>query len=149
MDRFCVWAGAELHPHYANHNMRQIAGDSSFVEIPLSVDASRLVRHPLGFDHYFDLRPGDVYSNANVVERDHRQVLAHIVQQLNDDNPSLKTIVIDVHNDRNFKDLSTTPAQQLRTVLDNLKPALAKHGMTPVGATYDQAIKTFKKGNNP
>jgi peptidoglycan/xylan/chitin deacetylase (PgdA/CDA1 family) len=147
MDRYCVWAGADFHPHYANENMRQIPGDSSFVEIPLSVDASCLVRHPLGFDHYFDLRPGDVYSNANVIARDHQQVLANIVQQLNNDKPALKTIVIDVHNDRDFKNLSTIPAQQLKTVLDNLKPELAKYGMTPVGATYDQAIKKFREGN--
>lgn len=143
MERYCVWAGAELYPHYANENIRQVAGDSPFVEIPLSVDTSRLVRHPLGFDHYFDLRPGDVYTNANVVPRDHKQVLANIAGQLNNDNPVLKTIVIDVHNDRDFKDLSTAPAQQMKTVLDNLKPELAKYGMTPVSATYDQAIEAF------
>ena len=60
--------------------------------------------------------------------------------------PKLKTIVIDVHNDRSFKDLSTTPAKQLKTVLDNLKPELEKYGMTPVSATYDQAITRFIKG---
>ncbi|MCD4825239.1 MAG: hypothetical protein K8S55_11600 [Phycisphaerae bacterium] len=145
MDRYCVWAGADIHPHYANENIRQGPGDSPFVEIPLSVDISRLVRHPLGFDHYFDLRPGDVYSNANVIPRDHEQVLANIVRQLDNDKPVLKTIVIDVHNDRNFKDLSTTPAQQLKTVLDNLKPELAKYGMVPVSATYGQAIDAFIK----
>jgi len=147
MERYCVWAGADLHPHYANENMRQISGDSAFVEIPLSVDTSNLVRHPLGFDHYFDLRPGDVYNNENVIARDHKQILANIVRQLNDDNPVLKTIVIDVHNDRDFKNLSTTPARQLKTVLDNLKPELAKYEMIPVSATYDQAIERFKKGN--
>ena len=145
-ERYCIWAGAYPYPHRANENIRQIPGDSPFVEIPLSVDTSRLIRHPLGFDYCFDLRPGDVYTSENVVPRDHRQVLANIVKQLHEDNPALKTIVIDAHNDRNFKDLSTTPARQLKTVLDNLAPELAKCGLTPVGATYDQAIEKFKKG---
>ncbi len=143
MERYCVWSGACPHPHFANCNMRQAEGDSTFVEIPLSVDRTQLVRHPLGFEHYFDLRPGDVYTNENVVPRDHKQVLKNIIKQLVNDKPVLKTIVIDVHNDRNFKDLSTTPARQLKTVLDNLKPELEKYSMTPVSATYDQAITKF------
>ncbi len=143
MDRYCAWGGAYPHPHFANYNIRLAEGDSTFVEIPLSVDMSQLMRHPLGFDYYFDLRPGDVYTNENVVPRDHKQVLKNIIKQLVDGKPMLKTIVIDVHNDRNFKDLSTTPARQLKTVLDNLKPELEKYGMTPVSATYDQAITKF------
>lgn len=147
-DRYCIWAGAYPYVHYANENIRQMPGESQFVEIPLSVDMSKIVRHPLGFDHYFDLRPGDVYSNENVVERDHRTVLANIVKQLANDKPILKTIVIDVHNDRNFKDLSTVPAQQLRTVLENLKPELDKYGLIPVNATYEEAIEEFRKRTN-
>jgi len=145
MDRYCVWSGAYPHAHYANENIRQAIGDSPFVEIPLSVDMSRLVRHPIGFDYYFDLRPGDVYTSENIVARDHRQVLANIVKQLVLDKPVLKSIVIDVHNDRNLKDISETPARQLRIVLDNLKPELANYGLVPVSATYDQAIEQFKR----
>jgi len=147
-ERYCIWAGAYPYAHYANENMRQMPGRSPFVEIPLSVDTSRLVRHPLGFDHYFDLRPGDVYSDENVVERDHRQVLSNIIKQLANDNPVLKTIVIDVHNDRNFKDISITPAKQLKAVLENLRPELGKYGLVPVNASYVEAIQQFRTRAN-
>jgi hypothetical protein len=147
-ERHCVWAGAEPHPHYANENFRQCSGDLPFVDIPLSVDRSRLVRHPLGFDHYFDLRPGDVYAEENAVPRDHKLVLANIARQLHDDDPLLKTIVIDVHNDRDFKSLSTSPARQLQAVLQNLEPELATYGMAPISAGCDQAIDTFIAANN-
>jgi len=145
MERYCVWAGAYPHPHYANENFRQTEGRLPFVEIPLSVDRSKLLRHPLGFDHFPDLRPGDVYTTENVIPRDHKTVLANIIRQLAEEKPRLKTIVIDVHNDRNFRDLSTTPARQLRVVLDNLEPELAKYGLKPINATYDQAIERFRK----
>lgn len=145
LDKYCVWSGAYPHPHYANSNIRQAKGDLPFVEIPLSVDMSRLIKHPLGFDHYFDLRPGDVYTNENIIPRDHAEVLANIVKQLADDDPILKTIVIDVHNDRNFKDLSTEPAKQLKTVLDNIRPELKKYRFIPENGTYYKAIDKFRK----
>lgn len=144
-ERCCVWSGACPHPHYANPYFRQLEGGLPFVEIPLSVDRSRLLRHPLGFDYYADLRPGDVYTSENVVPRDHRQVLTHIIRQLAVEKPRLKTIVIDVHNDRNFKDMSTAPAQQLRCILDHLAPELANYGMKPVNATFEQAIGRFRQ----
>ena len=142
-ERYCIWAGADMHPHYANENMRHLPGNTSFIEIPLSVDVSCLHRHPLGFDYYFDLRPGDVYTSENLVVRDHRKVLANIVRRLDSDRPLLKTIVVDVHNDRSFKDLSTTPAQHLKTVLDSIEPELEKYGMVPVNSTFDRAIECF------
>ncbi len=147
-ERFCIWAGAYPHPHYANLNMRQLPGDAQFVEIPLSVDRSRLISHPLGFDHYLDLRPGGVYANEDEQERDHKQILRNIVRQLAADKPTLKTIVIDVHNDRNFADPEAVSAEHLKTVLDNLEPVLAEYGMIPVDATYDQAIEQFKQKVN-
>lgn len=145
LDRFCVWAGADPHPHYAHAAFRQLAGTLPFVEIPLSVDRiGGLLTHPLGFQHYADLRPGGVYSDVEDSGRDHVTMLRHIIQQLVDDDPALKTIVIDVHNDRDFRDLSTTPARQLRSILDALQPELARHGLRPVNATYDEAITRFQ-----
>ena len=76
--------------------------------------------------------------------RDHRQVLKNIVRQLAEEQPLLKTIVIDVHNDRDFRDLSTAPARHLQTVLRNLSPVLAAHGLVGANATYTEAIGMFK-----
>ncbi len=144
LERYCEWSGAMPHPHYANAAMRQYPGCLPFVEIPLSVDRSQLRRHPLGFDYYFDLRPGDVYQSENVVFRDHRQVLENIVRQLAEEKPLLKTIVIDVHNDRDFRDLSTAPARHLQTILENLSPVLSAHGLAMANATYSEAIRLYR-----
>ena len=143
-ERYCAWSGAYPHAHYAHENFRLLEGDLNFVDIPLSVDRSKLVSHPLGFKHYFDLRPGDVYTAENVIERDHKQILSNIVSQIAADDPILKTIVVDVHNDREFKDVAKTPARQLREVLDNIEPELNKFGLKPVDATYDKAIELFQ-----
>ena len=144
-DRCCIWTGADPHPHYAHEAFRQSAGQLPFVEIPLSVDrVGGLRRHPLGFDHYVDLRPGGVYRDAEDSGRDHSVIVRHLVEQLVAEAPRLKTLVIDVHNDRDFADLSTTPARQLRTVLESLAPELSQHGLRPVNATFETAIERFK-----
>ncbi|MFA7157787.1 MAG: polysaccharide deacetylase family protein [Kiritimatiellia bacterium] len=144
--RFCVWAGADPYPRFAHSSFRQAAGDLNFVEIPLSVDRiGGLKEHALGFRYYADLRPGGVYRESEDSGRDHRLILRHIIRQLAADKPLLKTIVIDVHNDRNFTDLSTAPARQLRVVLDSLAPELAKINCRPVSAAFDEAIRIFRR----
>ena len=145
-ERFCHWANAEPHPHFAHDAFRQVAGHLPFVDIPLSVDRiGGLQTHPLGFQHYVDLRPGGVYSHDEDTGRDHSILLRNIVQQLLDENPLLKTIVIDVHNDRDFRDPASPSARQLKTILDGLKPELAKHGFLPVSATLSEAISRYRE----
>lgn len=147
-ERCCVWAGTEFHPHYANPAFRQLPGAMDFVNIPLSVARLHgLRRHPVGFLHYPDLRPGGVYSNDEDSGRDHRDLLGQIVRQLVDDRPLLKTIVVDVHNDRDFCDLSTTSAQQLRQVLDGIGPLLAEHRLSPVNGPFDEVASVFRITN--
>lgn len=144
-ERHCIWAGAEPHPHYANPVFRQLAGDLPFVEIPLSVDRIGGLRtHPLGFQHYVDLRPGGVYAEAEDSGRDHKTILRNMIRQLVDEAPALKTLVVDVHNDRDFLTPGATPARQLRAVLDGIEPELARHGLRPVSATMHQAVARFK-----
>ncbi len=148
LERYCVWAGAEPHPHLVNAEFRQLPGQLPFVDIPLSVDRlGGLHSHPLGFQHYPDLRPGGVYSEEEDSGRDHLELLQHIIQQLAEDEPKLKTIVIDVHNDRSFSDPAKTSARQLRTILDNLKPELERFRLHPVSATIGDAIERFNEIN--
>ncbi len=145
-ERYCVWAGAEAHPHFANDRFRQLPGDLPFVDIPLSVDrVAGLRTHRLGFQHYADLRPGGVYSEDEDSGRDHAVLLRHVAQQLAEDRPGLKTIVIDVHNDRDFITPETTSAKQLQVLLTGMGPILAEFGLSPVSATMEQAIATFNQ----
>jgi hypothetical protein len=145
-DRYCVWAGAEPHPHYANDRFRQLPGELPFVDIPLSVDRIGGLRtHELGFEHYVDLRPGGVYRETEDSGRDHAVILRHIARQLAHEEPILNTVVIDVHNDRDFIDPETTSARQLRTMLNGLEPILNECGLRPVSATLEQAIERFRR----
>ncbi len=145
-ERCCVWAGAEPHPHFANDRFRQLPGELPFVDIPLSVDRIAGLRtHALGFQHYADLRPGGVYSEDEDSGRDHAVLLRHMAQQLAEEQPGLKTIVIDVHNDRDFIDLQTTSGRQLQILLTGLEPILAEFGLRAVSATIEQAIDMFRQ----
>ncbi len=144
-ERCCVWSGAEPHPHYSHPGLRQLAGDMNFVNIPLSVARQQgLIEHPVGFLHYPDLRPGGVYSNDEDCARNHSQLLEQIIDQLIDDRPRLKTIVVDVHNDRNFTDIQTASAQQLRLILDGIQPGLTKRGLHPINGPFDTVIEAFR-----
>ena len=145
-ERCCVWAGAEPHPHFANDRFRQLPDDLPFVDIPLSVDRIGGLRtHTLGFQHYADLRPGGVYREDEDSGRDHAALLRHMAQQLAEERPGLKTIVIDVHNDREFIDPQTTSARQLQVLLPGLEVILAQFGLRPVSATMEQAITAFNQ----
>lgn len=144
--RYCAWAGAMPHPHFANNEFRQLPGNLSFVEIPLSVDRIGGLRtHPvLGFQHYVDLRPGGVYTEEEDSGRDHAVILHNMATQLITEKPLLKTIVIDVHNDRDFVTPGATPAKHLRTILDNLGQEFDPHNLHPVSATMPQTVEYFK-----
>jgi peptidoglycan/xylan/chitin deacetylase (PgdA/CDA1 family) len=139
-DRFCVWSGAYPYAHRAHATFRQRRGKLPFVDIPLSVDLTvPLQDHPLGFSHYPDLRPGGVYSDDELVTHDRQQMLRNILQRMAQDDPPVKTVVIDVHNDRDFLGASQA-ADHLRSLLASLDPEIESMGWEPVGATFQTVI---------
>jgi len=151
-ERCCVWSGSIPHPHLANKNFRQLEGDLPFVEIPLSVDYTQeLQLNHQRYWHYRDLRPGQKYMKAGSSEKNHlpladyKLIFKNIVNQLVADDPFLKTIVVDTHNDLEYLDTSKDSARQLHAVLECIKPELEKHGLVPVNATMDFAIQEFLK----
>ncbi len=143
-DRFCVWSGACPYTHFAHRTFRQCAGDLPFVDIPLSVGLTTpLCHHPVGFQHYRDLRPGGVYSETDEVAYNRRELLRQILQGMAADDPPVKTLVIDVHNDRDFTSAASQAANDLRTVLEGIKPECRELGWTPVSATYEEVIRHY------
>ncbi len=101
-------------------------------------DCTYGVLHELGFT-------GGVYSEEEDSGRNHAELLRNVVQQLAEERPGLKTVGIDVHNDRDFIDQQSTSAKQLHTLLTSLEPVLAQFGLRSVSATMEQAIKAFKR----
>lgn len=143
-DRCCVWSGAYPYVHRGHATFRQQRGDLPFVDVPLSVDlTSPLLAHPVGFEHYPDLRPGGVYADDEPDPRDHRQLLHNILHRMAKDDPPIKTLVIDVHNDRNFVGDATHAAQHLRTVLKAIPHEAAGLGWHPVGTTLNDVVQRF------
>lgn len=140
--RYCVWAGAYPYMHRAHEAFRQQPGDLPFVDIPLSVDFDAgLRRHPVGFEHYPDLRPGGVYSKDDEVPLDRRAMLRSILRRLMADDPPVKTLVIDVHNDRDFTGAESQAARHLRELLEGIEPECRSLGLTARGSTYDAVVE--------
>ena len=136
--RYCVWSGAYPYAHRAHSAFRGACGELPFMEIPLSVDLTRVPRrHPTeGFSYYSDLRPGGVYRDDEGIERNHRDMVRRILRRMKRDDPPLKTLVIDVHNDRDFVGVSQA-ARHLRDLLEGVAPEIRALGWQPVAATFD------------
>lgn len=136
--RHCIWAGADPYPHLAHASFRQAKGDLPFVEIPLSVDLTDpICSNPNGFYHYRDLRPGGMYSEEDEAPYDRRAALHRVLQRMAADHPAVKTLVVDVHNDRDFVTAGATAARHLREVLDGIGPECDALGWEAVPDTYD------------
>jgi len=143
-ERFCVWSGAYPYTHFAHGAFRQCAGDLPFVDIPLSVDLTTPLRHnPVGFYHHPDLRPGGVYSETDEIAHDRRELLHNILQRMAADDPPVRTLVVDVHNDRDFTSRGSQAAKDLRTVLEGIEPECRALGWEAVPATYEEVIGRY------
>lgn len=144
LERFCVWSGAYPYAHFAHEAFRQCSGALPFVEIPLSVDLTTPLRYnPVGFHHHPDLRPGGVYSETDEVAYDRRQLLHSILQRTAADDPPIKTLVVDVHNDRDFTSGDSQAAKDLSAVLDGIEPECRALGWEVVPATYNEVIRHY------
>lgn len=143
-ERHCVWSGAYPYAHFAHGAFRQCEGALPFVEIPLSVDLTTPLRHnPVGFRHHPDLRPGGVYSETDEIACDRRELLHNILHRMAADDPPVRTLVVDVHNDRDLASDDSQAAKDLRTVLDGIEPECRDLGWEVVAATYDEVIRHY------
>jgi len=143
-DRFCVWSGSYPYTHFTHEAFRQKKGTMPFVDIPLSVDLTEpLSYNPVGFHHYPDLRPGGVYSEDDEVTHDRRELLHNILQRMAKDDPPVKTLVVDVHNDRDFTTEGSQATTHLQAVLNGIEPECKKLGWQPVPATYNEVVRHF------
>ncbi|MCK5804426.1 MAG: hypothetical protein KAI66_16430 [Lentisphaeria bacterium] len=145
-ERFCVWSRAYPYAHFAHEAFRQIEGELPFVDIPLSVDLTGPLRYnPVGFQHYPDLCPGGVYAEEEEVEYDRCELLHNILRRMAADDPPVKTLVVDVHNDRDFSDEGSQAAGHLQVLLERLKPECDELGWELVPSTYAKVVGDFEE----
>ena len=125
---FAVWAGAELYPHRAHLGFRQAAGDSEFVEVPISVDVTRPTdqgdRHEIGFE--WPYVPSRRYDLGAVVR--------NIVRRAADERPPFASLVTNTHQDQDYADSQHASSVKLRLILETLREASAEFGLHPVGS---------------
>lgn len=131
-----VWAGAEDYPHRANLDFRQIAGTSSFIEVPVSVDYLRPVQTGAAGEQGYEWP----YVPARY---DHRAVVEHVLQRTRTNAPKYGTILLDTHNDQNYQDEAHLATVNLRLVLDSLFSLCEDMNIRPVGATLQTMCDLF------
>lgn len=127
-DMCAVWAGAPFDPHFGHEAFRHLPGDLDFVNIPLSVDISR-VENRDGNLFNWDLRPD--WQAA-----DYRAIADNIVGQVVERAPAVPVVQMVTHNDNDFGDPGDRVCGNYRRVLDEVTAAIRRRGMTPVGATF-------------
>jgi peptidoglycan/xylan/chitin deacetylase (PgdA/CDA1 family) len=123
-----VWAGAVHYPHRANLAFRQIAGDSEFVEVPVSVATGRPVQRGHAGEAGYEW-PYVPHSY------DHGQVVREIISRFAADRPALPTLVTDTHNDQDYADEGGLASRNLRCYLGELDGLCASRGFRCEGTT--------------
>jgi peptidoglycan/xylan/chitin deacetylase (PgdA/CDA1 family) len=140
-DLYAVWAGAPLDPHRANATFRMMEGNLDFINVPLTVDASRLEqRGPHAF--YRDLRP-------DYLEADYLQTARNIVKQLIDRKPIAPIIMVVTHNDNDFTDPQDRVCRNYHTVLQAITQACAEADVEPVGVNLEFICDLVRQQTQP
>jgi len=131
-EAYAIWAGAESYPHRAHLSFRQTAGESDFVEIPVSVAYGRPTasgeRGEQGYE--WPYIPAAKYAHAAVIE----DILFRFARHQSPHS----VIVTDTHNDMDYTDPEHHATRKLHTILDTIQSFCAAHNMQPVGITADR-----------
>lgn len=125
-----VWAGAENYPHQANLEFRQTKGQSSFIEVPVSVDYERPVQSGAAGEQGYEWP----YVPASY---DHRAVVEHVLERTRADAPMYGTLVLDTHNDQEYLDPGYSATVNLKLILDTAFTLCEELDLQPVGATLE------------
>ena len=140
-DMCAVWAGAPPDPHFGHAAFRHLPGELDFVNIPLSVDMSR-VETRNGNRFHWDLRPD--WQAA-----DYRRIADNIVGQVIARGPAVPVVQMVTHNDHDFTDLGDRVCRNFQTVLDEVKKACGRRGLVPVGATFAGVAEKLRAADKP
>lgn len=140
-DLYAVWTGAPLDPHRANASFRLMEGNLDFINVPLTVDVSRLEhREPHSF--YRGLRP-------DYLESDYLQTARNIVGRLKSQKPIAPIMMVVTHNDNDFTDPKDRVCQNYDTVLKAITQACAEADLEPVGVNLEFVCDLVRRQTKP
>ena len=127
-DMCAVWAGAPPDPHFGHAAFRHLPGELDFVNIPLSVDMSR-VEMRNGNLFRWDLRP-------DWLDADYHAIADNIVGQVVAREPAVPVVHMVTHNDNDFSDPADRVCRNYVSALNEVVEACRRRGLTAVGATF-------------
>lgn len=136
-----IWAGAPYDPHRGHVTFRQVRGELDFVNIPLSVDASRQEVRDGNLFHW-DLRPD--WQSA-----DYRVIATNIVAQTLARDPAVPVVHMVTHNDNDFSHPDDRVGRNFKTVLREIEDACHRAGAEPVGATFASVCDLVRERERP
>lgn len=125
-----VWAGAEIYPHRAHYQCRLTAGESDFINVPVSVAFGRPVRR----GHAGEQGHEWLYVPHGY---DHAAVIRDVLERFVVDEPRFPVIVTDSHNDQEYRDPDHPARLNLELILRTIVDTCCRMGMRPEGITLD------------
>jgi len=133
-----IWSGAEPDPHRANDCFRQAPGALDFVNMPVSVDFSRMLQGRIGRRLHPDLRPDIDWEAQYGVT--YSTIAANLVDQVLARAPAVPVINLITHNHYDYRDPADPAHGRLKESLDALCAACHDANVRPVGATLEQVV---------
>jgi peptidoglycan/xylan/chitin deacetylase (PgdA/CDA1 family) len=124
-----VWAGADPYPHRAHPGFRQLAGESDFIEIPVSMDFERPTSLGAAGEQGYEW----LYIAARGY--DHRAITKDIIERIKADRPRYGVIVADTHNDQEYGRPEHPARVNLDVTLRSIERFCAEADLEPVDAT--------------
>ena len=125
-----LWAGAENYPHRAHHQCRLTAGESKFINVPVSVAFGRPVRR----GHAGEQGHEWLYVPHRY---DHAAVIRDVLDRFRRDEPRFPVIVTDSHNDQEYLDPKHPARLNFELILNSIRDTCTQMGLRPEGITLD------------
>jgi hypothetical protein len=136
-DLYAVWSGAPVDPHRGHRTFRLLPGDLDFVNLPLSVDLSRLEERN-GRHFHWDLRPD--YLSA-----DYPTIARNMVGQLQERRPAVPVLMLVTHNDHDYLDETDRVCRNYRASLAAMAQACEEAGLQAVGSTVETVCRLVRE----
>ena len=127
---YSVWAGADIYPHRAHHECRLVAGESDFINVPVSVACGCPVRRGHAGERGYEW-PYVPHSY------DHRAVIENVLDRFLAEKPRFPVIVTDTHNDQDYSDPEHPASRNLELILKSIRDICKQMEMQAVGVTLD------------
>ncbi|MDE2888120.1 MAG: hypothetical protein OXR72_07875 [Gemmatimonadota bacterium] len=125
-----LWAGAENYSHRAHHQCRLTAGESDFINVPVSVAFER----PVSRGHAGEQGHEWLYVPHRY---DHAAVIRDVLDRFTLDKPRFPVIVTDSHNDQDYLNTQHPARLNLERILGTILDTCTRMGMRPEGITLD------------